>query len=551
MSSPGPAADRVFDQLAVFDFAFRFQRFARDRRDGEGQGPFRRDRNRLAGRDFFGFFGAPDPVRPSRLRGALVAANAATKKATTNTVRLSISSSSLGTGRRSVSAVPRMRAAPAAQPMPRGALRPRIRPSASSPRMLVGQQSDPNRSACADVKKMRRCRHGPRGARSPLRARAIAPASADHAHHGAGTVALMDLSIFFAGTAGLDAERAPRPARAARAPWRREAAVRLRRRHAAPAPSLDRAARPRRGLHHPLPRRPLARACPGMLKSLALRERNQPLTDLRAARARRADRGHEDRLRPPAVQALARRAAPRPRRWRATATGSRRCRSSTRAPPPTATCWSRIRVRAISTPVVAQQLGVSPGPRLRAPAARRSGRRRHARAGDGARTRRPQDRDLGRHRAVRGAGDRRARSRRARPRGDLPRRRGPARAGDQPQHRPPGRGARAGRRGQAARAHAPLQPLRRRGDPRRGARGLRRTPLRRATSTRSRCRSPSAAPRRSCAGRTARRASARRPRPTEQGAERPLTRAADRGGHLPLIHSSRSFNPVPRGQEGT
>ncbi len=66
------------------------------------------------------------------------------------------------------------------------------------------------------------------------------------------------------------------------------------------------------------------------------------------------------------------------------------------------------------------------------------------------------------------------------------------------------------RRSPAAGADARLQPLRRRRAARRGARRVRRNRGRRATSTRSTCRSPSAAARRSSAGPSVSRASARR-----------------------------------------
>ena len=77
----------------------------------------------------------------------------------------------------------------------------------------------------------------------------------------AARLAGMDLDVVFLGTAG-SMPTADRVAdRAARAPRRRAAALRLRRGHAAPAAPLDaRADRPPRGLPHPLPRRPLPRA---------------------------------------------------------------------------------------------------------------------------------------------------------------------------------------------------------------------------------------------------------------------------------------------------
>ena len=83
---------------------------------------------------------------------------------------------------------------------------------------------------------------------------------------------------------------------------------------------------------------------------------------------------------------------------------------------------------------------------------------------------------------------------------------------------------------------------------RRGARGLRRDRGARATSTRSRCRSPSAASRSSCAGPSARRASGQaRARPAESRRARPRPARARRRPRRspPLIHSPRSFNPVP------
>src|SRR4051812_8099549 len=57
---------------------------------------------------------------------------------------------------------------------------------------------------------------------------------------------------------GLRADRAARPAGASGAARRAQAALRLRRGHAAPAPALRRAARGLRDLPHALPPRPLA-----------------------------------------------------------------------------------------------------------------------------------------------------------------------------------------------------------------------------------------------------------------------------------------------------
>ena len=75
-------------------------------------------------------------------------------------------------------------------------------------------------------------------------------------------------------------------------------------------------------------------------------------------------------------------------------------------------------------------------------------------------------------------------------------------------------------RGRAARAHPPLDALRRPRDPRRGARGLRQHRSSRATSTRSRCPFPRrASP--SCVRRAAARADCRRrSRPVERSARR-------------------------------
>ncbi len=68
---------------------------------------------------------------------------------------------------------------------------------------------------------------------------------------------------------------------------------------------------------------------------------------------------------------------------------------------------------------LAEKLGVTPGPDFGRLAARGDRLRGGARAGDGARARGAQGRDLRRHLAVRGARDRRPRSGRARARGDI------------------------------------------------------------------------------------------------------------------------------------
>jgi hypothetical protein len=178
----------------------------------------------------------------------------------------------------------------------------------------------------------------------------------------------------------------------------------------------------------------------------------------------------------------------------------RRCRDGYRSPRspspqrrgvPSAMRSSRSRARGIRPRW--RGAGVTPGPDFGRAAARGDGQRRGARAGDGPGAGGPQGRALRRHRAVRGARDRRASGRRARARGDVRRGGGRAGAPDRAQHRAPGRRAGPRRRGAAARAHAHLQPLRRR-----ELRDEARTrcsprPRRRATSTRSRCPSPSAA----------------------------------------------------------
>ena len=105
---------------------------------------------------------------------------------------------------------------------------------------------------------------------------------------------------------------------------------------------------------------------------------------------------------------------------------------------------------------------------------------------------RPPDRALRRHRALPGDRGVRPRGRPARPRGDVPRRRARPRARDRPLDRPPGGRDRAAAERAAARADPPLDALLPARCPRRGARGVPATRSSRATSTRSRCRSPSA-----------------------------------------------------------
>ena len=96
---------------------------------------------------------------------------------------------------------------------------------------------------------------------------------------------------------------------------------------------------------------------------------------------------------------------------------------------------------------------------LRAPPAWGGGRRRAAGAGGRAGPPRPARRDLRRHAPVPDHGGLRARGRRARPRGDVPRRRARPGARDGALDRRPGGRARAGRRRAAARAHPPVHAL--------------------------------------------------------------------------------------------
>ena len=103
-----------------------------------------------------------------------------------------------------------------------------------------------------------------------------------------------------------------------------------------------------------------------------------------------------------------------------------------------AMCSSRTSGRACSTRTPARAR-VSAGPRVRARAARRDGQRRDPRAGDGPAAARAQARALRRHAAVRGAAGGRPPRRRARPRGDV--RRGGARARGRDTGTPPPRQA--------------------------------------------------------------------------------------------------------------
>ena len=110
--------------------------------------------------------------------------------------------------------------------------------------------------------------------------------------------------------------------------------------------------------------------------------------------------------------------------------------------------------------------------RVRSRPARRDGPRRAPGAGDGADPARAQARDLGRHAAVRVAADRRPPGRRARPRGDVRRGGARPRRADRSLHRGPGGDARGRGRGRAAGAQPRLHPPSGRGAARRGARDL-------------------------------------------------------------------------------
>ena len=97
----------------------------------------------------------------------------------------------------------------------------------------------------------------------------------------------VDLDLVFLGTSGSMPTASAARRRAARPPWRRAAAVRLRRGHAAPAAALGgRARRPAGGLPHALPRRPLPRPAGDAEDVRAARPRGAA-HDLRPAGPRR------------------------------------------------------------------------------------------------------------------------------------------------------------------------------------------------------------------------------------------------------------------------
>ena len=246
----------------------------------------------------------------------------------------------------------------------------------------------------------------------------------------------MDLSLFFAGTAGsVPSARRGLPA-LLRAPRRRPHAVRLRRGHAAPAAAQRRAARHRRGLPHALPRRPLARPA-------------GDAEDLRPARPRARRSTSSAR---PALRALLRDAAPRLRARSATRFDGHRARGRRRDRASTATRSQAFNVRhrgaAFGYAIVEDE---RPG-RFDAELAARA---RRARSGPdfgrlqrgetvdgvapeqvvGPERARPADRHLRRHRAVRHG----PRGRRAAPTCSCTRRRSSrgarARARDRAQHR--------------------------------------------------------------------------------------------------------------------
>ena len=323
----------------------------------------------------------------------------------------------------------------------------------------------------------------------------------------------MDLSLFFAGTAGsVPTARRGLPAllRAAR---RRPHPVRLRRGHAAPAAALGRPAGPRRRLPHALPRRPLARPA-------------GDAEDVRPARARAA----ADVYGPPGLRELLALDAPRVRAarlrrarsssWRPTSGRARRLRDRSRSRSATAAPRYGYALVEDDRPgrfdaALAERLGVNAGPDF--------GRLQR---GETVERRAPEqvigEAAAGRKLVISGdtapcdmLRDAAYARRPARARGDLHPTRRPT-APRETRHSTAAQAAEIAREAEVRllALDAPLDPLRRPRDPRGGARGLPGHASCRATSTRSRSRSRSAARPSSCAGRTA---SQRRRRPPRWG----------------------------------
>ena len=224
-----------------------------------------------------------------------------------------------------------------------------------------------------------------------IRARSTWPDTLDRA---------MDLVVFFAGTAGsVPTARRGLPA-ILRAPRRGPDPVRLRRGDPAPARRSVGPGRPDRDLHHPLPRRPLARPARHAQDVRPARAR-AAADHLRARRACASCMGLALRVAGAVrLRAGARRARARRRAASATAIAIAAVRRRAPRRRPSATRCTRTSAPARSTPSGAARLGVAPGPGLRPPAARRDRQRRDARAG--ARARRGPGRKLvhlRRHRA--------------------------------------------------------------------------------------------------------------------------------------------------------
>ena len=332
----------------------------------------------------------------------------------------------------------------------------------------------------------------------------------------------MDLSIFFAGTAG----SVPTARRGLPAILLRRGADRVlfdcgegTQRQLLRSVGLI---GPDRRLRHALPRRPLARPA-GDAQDLRPARARAAADDLRPARPARADAARARTCSGRLSYDLDARSSSSPTsRSSATATRSRPFPVNHRGRRYGYAIVEDDRPGPLRRRAGASGSASRPAPTSAACSAARPSSGVRARAGDRARPPRAQARDLRRHRPLRAA---RSRSPH---RADVlvheatfTREEADARARDAALHR------RAGRQGRAreaevrdARAHAPLDALRRARDPRRGARGRSRARSSRATSTRSRCRSPSAASPSWCAG-TARR---RRKAPVTRGRGRQSSR---------------------------